>query len=188
MDSDENAGEADEEGENPQHERELFVEGKDDCGDSGGDESVIGWEAVVWSVRNEGDEIPDDEWTRIVVEHASDFCGDVDCRQGDDRKERHVFLNLARLFEEEYSGDEHNNEHEIFCTEDEKEIHSLRQEYTKKTTLASCLFWWTWRELNPRLPNPTFPIASTRSSAKYGITIKRNKSRYDDFAATGQPL
>lgn len=48
--------------------------------------------------------------------------------------------------------------------------------------------WWTWRELNPRLPNPTFPIASTRSSAKYGITIKRNKSRYDDFAATGQPL
>lgn len=41
MDSDENAGEADEEREGPQDESKLFIEGTDDCGDSGGNEGVV---------------------------------------------------------------------------------------------------------------------------------------------------
>ena len=79
MDADEDAGETDEEGEGPQEKRELLIEGKDDCGNGGGDEGVVGGEAVVGSVRNEGDKVSDDEWTRIVVKHVADFCGDVDC-------------------------------------------------------------------------------------------------------------
>ncbi len=79
VDADEDAGETDEESEGPQNKRELFIEGKDDRGDSGGDESMVGWEAVVGGVRDERHEVSDDKRSRIVIEHTADFCGDVDC-------------------------------------------------------------------------------------------------------------
>lgn len=113
VDSDEDAGETDEEGESPQNERKLLIERKDDGGDSGGDEGVVGWEAVIGSVRNEGNKVSDDEWTRIVIDHTADFCGNVDCGQGDDREKCHVFLNVSRLLEEEDRGNERDDEVEV---------------------------------------------------------------------------
>ena len=125
VDARRDARDADEEREHPEDGAESLIVERDDHGDRRDEEHVVGRETVVESVRNEWNEMADDEWPGVVVEMRADLRKDIRERSDDDPADDHAFLDLPRLLEEENRGGEKEDEIEVLGTNDNDGVHRV---------------------------------------------------------------
>ena|ERR1041384_7051821 len=88
------AGKADRESDNPEDQSHFLAEEVPDDSDSGQEEGVVGREAVVWSVRDQGFEASDYEGPRVEVDVPQESGQDEGQRQREEGKDCHPELLL----------------------------------------------------------------------------------------------